>query len=203
MIACLFAAFVVTVTISADGAPKRSVDTVAWAIGVDHSHISLKTRHAYAKVLIEVAAKHRFDAFTGIALIWHESGWRPSAIGDDGEAIGLGQIHYRALCVTKPDSCEAKRLQLLDGAANIRAMGYIIAYKRRWCRQQTGKPALFARWLHAYGYKQRKNLKCNMRRTKSGWRDKQVPTEVRRIIQYRRKLIRKLHAKRRSKRRRR
>jgi hypothetical protein len=177
------------------------VDTVAWAIGVDHGHLSLKLRKAYAKVLIEVAAKHSFDSFTGIALIWHESGWKPSAIGDGGEAIGLGQIHYRNLCATQPEQCEAKRVQLLNPAYNIRAMGHIIAYKRRWCRQQTGRAALFARWLHAYGYKQRKNLKCNMRRTKTGWRDKKVPTEVRRIIQYRRKLIRKLESKRRRRRR--
>lgn len=180
------------------------MDTVAWAIGVDHGHLSLGVRKTYARVLIEVAAKHSFDSFTGIALIWHESGWRTGAIGDAGEAIGLGQIHYRALCVRgPPSSCEAKRRQLFDPAYNIRAMGSIIAYKRRWCRQQTGRAALFARWLHAYGYKQRKNLKCNMRRVKTGWRDKKVPTEIRRIIQYRRKLIRKLEAKRRQRRRRR
>ena len=165
VIACLLVVFVVTLALRADGAPKRSIDTVAWAIGVDHGHIPLKTRRVYAKVLVEVAAKYSFDSFTGVALIWHESGWRPGAIGDDGRAIGLAQIHYQNLCRGDESRCESKRQALLNPAHNIRVMGRTIALMRKWCRKQTGKPALFARWLFAYGYKQRKNLKCNMRKT--------------------------------------
>jgi hypothetical protein len=202
IIACLLAVFVTTISVGSQGAPVRSVADTAWAIGVDHGHLPLKLRTSYAKALVEVAAKHKFDTLTAVSLIWHESGWRAGAIGDGGDAIGLAQIHYKQLCVRHPDRCETVRLQLLDPIYSLRALGRTITLKRKWCRQQTGRSALLARWLHAYGYKQRKNLKCNMRRTKTGWRDKSVPTEIRRIMRYRRKLISKL-SKQRPKRRRR
>ena len=175
--------------------------TIAWAIGVDHGWMSLKQRTIYAEALKKTAAKYDFDPFTGVALIDHESKWRASAVGDDGAAIGLAQIHYRNLCKSEK-SCERKRAELLNGAANIMAMGAIIDQKRRWCRKQTGKPALFARWLHAYGYRQKRNLKCNMRKVKGRWKDLPVPTEAARIIKYRRRLINLLSRKRKSSKRR-
>ena len=192
-------------------APVRDVATIAWAIGVDHKHLSLKARRLFAKELQDAGRRHNFDAFTGVALIWHESRWRAWRVSHDGEDFGLGQIRARYVRGCRRDipgaqdtssSCEAAKATLLNPVWAIRRMGALIAGKRAWCRKHTGKPALFARWLHAYGYKQRKNLKCNMQRTKKGWKDQTVPREIRRIIQYRKRLI-SLLKKRRSARKRR
>lgn len=177
-------------------APVRSVGTIAWAIGVDHGHLPLATRRTYASVIRDVAKRYDFDGFTAVALIRNESRFRAGAIGDDGAAIGLAQIHYQYLC-SGAEACAQKRAALLDPAVNIATMGRLIDQKRAWCRQQTGKPALFARWLHAYGFNQTRNVKCNMRRTKKGWVDLPVPTELRTIIHYRKRLIRLLARKRR------
>jgi len=194
---CLLAAALLlsAASVAEARAPVRSIETIAWAIGVDHKHVSVEQRRFYARVLREVARKHQFDPLTGVALVWHESRWRPGATGDSGEAIGLAQIHYRHLC-KGAEACDRMRRSLHDPAYNIRVMGQLIAGKRAWCRKQTGKPALFARWLHAYGFNQRKNLKCNMKRTRSGWKDQTVPREIQRIIRYRLRLIKQLKRKR-------
>lgn len=163
--------------------------------------MSAPLRTTYAKALKRTAEKYDFDPFTGIAIIDNESKWRASTIGDDGAAIGLAQIHYRYYC-KGAEACKKKRAQLLNGVANIMAMGAIIDQKRRWCREQTGKPALFARWLHAYGYRQKRNLKCNMKKVKGKWKDLPVPTGAARIIRYRRKLVHLLSRKSRKQRRR-
>lgn len=183
---------------NADASPKRtswSADQIAWAIGVDHSWLNEKQRMIYARALKESSVKHGFDPIVGVALIWHESKWRASAVGDNGRAIGLAQIHYQGLCKDQ-QSCEQKRAQLLSGTVNIATMGAVIGQKRQWCRKQTGKEATTSRWLHAYGYKQRKDLKCNMQKVKGRWRDLPVPTEEARIISYHRRLTRLLSTRR-------
>lgn len=182
-------------------APVRSVETIAWAIGVDHGHIPLSTRRVYAKAIRAAGIKYNFDGFTAVALIKNESRFRPGDIGDDGDAIGLGQIHYKYLC-KGATACTAKRASLLNPVVNIHAMGRLIDQKRAWCRKQTGKPALFARWLFAYGYRQSRNIKCNQKRTKKGWRDLPVQTGLARIINYRLKLIKLLKARRKHRKRR-
>lgn len=179
-------------------APRRSVEYIADAIAVDHGWMATKQRETYAKALKRTAEKYDFDPLTGVALIWHESRWRAGAIGDNGRAIGLAQIHYEGICARDPSTCESVRQRLLDGTANIATMGRLIATMQSWCRKQTGKKPLLARWLHAYGYKQQRNLKCNMRRVKGKWKDLPVPTEVSRIIKYRRKLIRLLSRRKRK-----
>lgn len=184
-------------TVAAAKAPVRSVETIAWAIGVDHGHIPVETRALYAAALKDAAKKYDFDPLTGVALIWHESRWRPGAVGDSGRAIGLAQIHYEGLCSSE-SSCEAKRQALLNPVVNIQTMGRHIDRVRQWCRDQTGRPALFARWLHAYGYNQTKDVRCNQRRTKTGWRDLPVPTELSRIIKYRKRLLKLLTQRRRA-----
>ncbi len=188
---------------NADGAPKRSVSTIAWAIGQANGSLSKRQRIVYAKALKRTSEKYNFDSFTGVALIWHESRWIASSVGDGGAAIGLGQIHYRNLCKGKGDeACERKRVALLNPVYAIQVMGQMIDVSRRYCRRVTGKPALLARALHAYGFNQRENLKCNMKKIRGQWRDRPVPTELQRIIRYRRQLIHKLQRKRRSSRRR-
>lgn len=192
-IACLLAAaLVAAVSLSAKGAERRSVATVAWAIGVDHGHLPLVVRQSYARALVKAAKKNDLDAFTLISIIWHESGFRAGAVGDGGEAIGLGQIHYRNLCASRPESCATARMQLFDPVYNITTVAGVLAAKRKWCREQTGRRVLLPNLLHAYGYNQRKNLKCNRRKTKKGWMNERTPPEMARIIRYRHKLINKL-----------
>lgn len=171
-------------------APRRSTADIARAIGIDHGHIPRSTRLIYAEAIADTAARHDFDPLTLVSLIRNESRFRPGAMGDHGAAVGLGQIHYRHLCDGEVD-CERKRRSLLDPVANIHAMGQLIALKQRWCREQTGK-ALLPNWLHAYGYNQSRTIRCMRIRTKSGWKDLPVPTAIKKIVAYRKRLIRLL-----------
>ena len=157
------------------------------------------------------------------AVVWVESRGHPWAVaiggtprypGSHAEAvallqavrgradIGLAQIHYEGRCSSEAN-CEAKRQALLNPVVNIQTMGRHIDRVRQWCREQTGRPALFARWLHAYGYNQTKDVRCNQRRTTTGWRDLPVPTELSRIIKYRQRLLKLLTQRRNAHKRRR
>jgi hypothetical protein len=153
------------------------------------------------------AEQRDWDPFTYVALVWHESRWRPGAVSRDGEDYGLGQIRARfyGACKTDEDpvnnpssACLRSKQVLLDPATNLRMMAAQLSLWRRTCRKQTGKPALLARTLAGYGgySKPSENLWCNLQKVKGKWVSQTVPKEVKRIIQYRRRLIRRV--KRRS-----
>jgi hypothetical protein len=194
----------------------RSIAVIVWAISFANPSLSTKQAEIYAKVLQKEAVARKFDPFTGVAIIQHESRWRPGVISPDGEDYGLGQVRARyargcrndADPVNNPSAtCKAAKRRLLNGSFNIRRMSSGITSWRKLCRKTTGRPALFHRWLHGYGgmaKRQGRRWKhiCGQRRTKRGWRDLPKRKSLLEIINYRKKLIRLLSQKRRRERRR-
>jgi hypothetical protein len=186
----------------------RSVAIIAAAIGLCSPSMSKPSATAYARVLRAEAESHYFDPLSGVAIIWHESGWRSGAISRDGEDFGLGQIRARFIGACTKDAdpigapspgCRAVRASLLDGAYNIRLMAKQITRWRKLCRKKTGRPALFHRWLQGYGgySKPKRGLWCGQQKSKGRWRDKPTPRQVQVILQCRRQLIRGRACKRR------
>lgn len=190
------------------GFVNRPLRTVAKAIGITQPGLSLRTRKGWAKILIRTAKKNNFDPFTGVAIIAHESHWRPSVISRDGEDFGFGQVRarYAAGCDSSipaaqdnSASCNAVKARLLSPAFGIRRMGRAITAWRKKCRQVTRRPALFKRWLHGYGGMGKLDKRtgrwkhlCGMKRVGRGWRDLPLRKELREIINHRRMLIRRL-----------
>lgn len=193
---------------------NRSAKTVSWAIGAapGGSALSKELRGRYAGWLIGVARDHNFDPFTGVAIIEHESRWRASAVSDDGEDYGLGQVRarFRKGCrddadpVNAPDEeCQAAKARLLNPLAAMKAMGHAISLWRTLCKSTkrgTGRPALLHRWLAGYGgmHRPKAGLRCGQRKVKGRWRDQRLPTGVRWIVNHRKALLRKLRRRRRS-----
>ena len=189
----------------------RSVAVIAWAIGISNPSLSSKTRTAYAKIIQTEAKDRRIDPFTIVAIVHNESRWRAGAISRDGEDYGLGQIRARFVGACRKDAdpvnkpspaCKAAKASLLNGAFNLRAVARHITEWRRTCRRITKRPALFARWLHGYGGmgNLKRGIICGQKKTRKGWRDLPIRRALRRIMDYRKRLIRdsrKRHKRRR------
>lgn len=178
----------------------RSVAVIAAAIALCAPKMPEKARVVYAKVLRAEARDHHFDPLTGVAIIWHESDWRPGAVSGDGEDHGLGQIRARYIGACKGDAdpvhnpspgCRAVKASLHDGSYSIRLMADMITRWRKLCRQKTGRPALFRRWLQGYGgyCKPKRGLWCGLRKVKGRWKEQDTPRLVADIIRCRRRLI--------------
>jgi hypothetical protein len=182
----------------------RSVFIITWAISLSQPSMSTAQRTSYAKIVREQAQKHRIDPFTLVAIIHHESRWRPNAVSRDGEDHGLGQIRARFEKACRKDAdpvkapspgCKRAKMSLLNGTYNIRRMAGHIANWRKTCRKITGQPALFKRWLHGYGGMGKRSHRgwvqiCGQRPTKKGWVDIPVRRQLRNIMNYRKRLIR-------------
>lgn len=179
----------------------RSVAVIAWAISFASPSLPKNVAHSYAKTIRAEARNHHIDPFTIISIIRHESRFRASAISSDGEDYGLGQIRARFLKACRKDKnpvhapspkCKVAKMRLLHGPANIRHLAGAISQWRKTCRRITGKPALFARWLHGYGGmgNLRRNKICGMKKTRGKWRDIPVRRLLKNIIQYRLRLVR-------------
>ena len=176
----------------------RSVAVIAWAIGLSQPSLPQRSRVAYAKTVREVSKEHHIDPFTIVAIGWHESRWRSSVISRDGEDYGIMQIRARYVggCRGKPgdsESCKATKASLLNPHVNIRSAARHITEWRKTCRKLTGRPALFARWLHGYGGmgNLKRKIICGQQKLKGRWRDLPVRKKLRNIINYRLMLIRK------------
>jgi hypothetical protein len=157
---------------------------------------------AYAVVIQREAKAHHFDPLTLIGMVNYESHWY-AGVEDDAHCIGLGQVcltNYR-FCTEggfESPRCLAQRASLKVGTFNLRVAAGLITANRKFCRAQTGHPALFARWLSSYqGYNRPgRGIWCNMKRNSKGvWYDLPVPKYTRRVIQYRLRLIRHLRQK--------
>lgn len=178
----------------------RPVAVIAAAIGLCQPSMSASSRASYAKTVREAAGRHGFDPLTAVAVVWHESGWRPGAVHASGRCMGLGQIDHRFIgaCARDVDpvkapsrACQAVKSSLLDGHYNIRVMAKQFSRWRKLCRTKTGRPALLHRWLQGYGgfNKPGRNEWCGQRKARGKWRDVKQPTAVKRIIQCRRRLL--------------
>lgn len=183
-------------------APSRTVSQIAHAIGISRPGMSEARRDQLARLLIQVAKAHNFDALSGWAIIDHESRWRADAVGPDGEDIGLAQIRYTQSEACRADreseACQARREALLDPLVNIRAMGGAITAWRNLCTKVTGKAPDMKNWLAGYGGYSRPDddVYCGRQRvqTKKGsrWKELPVPKPVRDILDARKAMIRRL-----------
>jgi hypothetical protein len=165
-----------------------------------------ETKRAWAGSLLRVAKKYDFDPFTAVAIIHNESHWNPQAVSRDGEDFGLGQARARYLegCDSgqparddMSSSCMAVKARLMTPSYSIELLGRSINLWRTTCHKATGRKALLKRWLHGYGgmgklKKGEPTILCGMKKTGHRWRDIPLRPELRRIISYRKMLIRKL-----------
>ena len=156
----------------------RSIAVIVWAIGLSRPSLPAPTVKAYAKTVQSAAKKHRIDPFTITAIGWHESRWRASVVSRDGEDYGIMQIRARYLkgcrgVPLKSKSCLSAKASLLNPYFNIRAAAGYIAAWRKTCRKLTGRPALFARWLHGYGGmgNLKRGIICGQQKRRGKWTD--------------------------------
>jgi len=199
----VLALLVATLPVGALVRPQRAVE-----VAISHSGPRLPrgTVRTYASILVGEGKARQFDPLTVIAMVHYESRWHPGLVNANGSGyyVGLGQIDAYNGAQCKRDGldspgCQARIASLKDGSYNLRRVAANITANRKFCRAKTGHPALFARWLSSYqGYNNharsgRSGAWCNMRRNSRGvWYDLPVPKLTRRVIQYRRHLIRYL-----------
>jgi len=128
------------------------------AIRFAHPEVSEAEATKYAAALQVEAQNHDFDPLTGVAIIHHESRFRPRAISPDKEDFGLAQVRARHLGACKKDksprrnpsaACREVKESLLDPAENIRVMAELITSHRKLCQQKAGNSS-FASWLASY-----------------------------------------------------
>jgi hypothetical protein len=171
----------------------RSIPAIIAAIQLSHPKVAAEDAGRYAKALQEQAKIHDFDPLTGVAMIFHESRFNPSAISRDGEDYGLAQIRARFIggCryteapLTNPTpECIAEKQRLLIPEENIRVMAELITRHRAFCKKKVGTTK-FARWLASY---QGRNNARKKRWCKPG-------PGTYKVIEYRRHLIRQLYKK--------
>ena len=136
----------------------RPIAAIVAAILLSRPDLPPEQAERFAVVLQAEAREHRFDPFTGVAIIHHESGWFPSLISESGEDYGLGQIRARYVGACRRDAdpvgspshaCQQVKESLLDGEHNIRTMADLITSNREHCRSKTGT-AQFHQWLASY-----------------------------------------------------
>jgi len=170
-------------------------------------HLNTALARSWAKVLQKEAKKRSFCPYTVIAIVKHETGGtcNPRLVYNNlprEYSVGLGQvnvIHHRdckAGGIQSP-GCQAYIGMLMDGGSNLRVVSSLITANRKFCRKKTGRSALFARWLSSYqglnNSRGRKGVWCNMRQDKNGrWSDVKTPWSTKRVIDYRRYLVRTL-----------
>jgi hypothetical protein len=136
----------------------RPLAAIAFAIRFAHPEVSDSDAQRFAMSLQQAAQQHEFDPLTGVAIIHHESRFRPHAVSRDKEDYGLAQIRARYIGECRKDrdplrrpspACVLEKQRLLDPNANIRRMAELIAYHRGLCRRKVGS-ADTSRWLASY-----------------------------------------------------
>jgi hypothetical protein len=136
----------------------RSLAAIAFAIRLGQPEISDADAQRFAMALQQSAQSHDFDPLTGVAIIHHESRFRPRAISPNAEDYGLAQIRARFIGACRDDAdplrrpsaaCLAEKQRLLDPDANIRRMAELIAYNRSFCKRKLGSTDT-SRWLASY-----------------------------------------------------
>lgn len=178
----------------------RPVDDVAWAIGRSQPRMSLGLRRSYARVILAEGGKRKFDSLSVVSMCHYESRWNARLVGGlGGRCVGLCQhclFKYRKCRRDGDDSpwCQQKKTWLLNGHNNLVETARDISGWRSYCRRRTGKPALFAYWLHGFqGHgKPSRGIICGQQKTRRGWRTLPRPRLVQRVMRYRRRLIRDL-----------
>jgi len=128
------------------------------AIRFAHPEVGEGDATKYAEALQAEAQKHDFDPLTGVAIIHHESRFKPRAVSPDGEDYGLAQVRARHFGACKKDksprrnpsaACREVKESLLDPAENIRIMAELITSHRKICQLKAGNSNLQS-WLASY-----------------------------------------------------
>jgi len=203
----LLAAMVICVLLSASRSAEpltRSTWRIEKALQDACPGLSKGRMKLWAPVIRKMAIKHGFCPYTEVSIIRYESRCNERLIHDNlpnEYSVGLGQINviWHRDCKNgklKSPRCKVYIGMLMDGASNLRVTASMITANRKMCRDRTGQPALFARWLSSYGgynnSRGRKGVWCNMRKDRKGlWRDVKVPTHTRNVMNYRRYLVRR------------
>jgi hypothetical protein len=140
-----------------------------------------------------LAIEHDLDPFTIIAVVRHESGWKPEAVNPRTGALGLGQImpsNYK-VCREQADGaeCTAIKSSLLEWKYNLTETAKTLATWRDFCGDKVGS-RLAIHWLPGYqGLDLRRRATCGHRKHRGGWLAlKSVPKLTQRILTRRREL---------------
>lgn len=179
---------------------NSTVIMVVWAILQTRPSMPVHQAVSYAKAAVSFSKKAKFHPLTPVAIIHHESHWRPSLVSRDGEDIGLGQIRARFIGFCRKDpspvknpspECRAVRARLKTGVYNIKHVLASLKAWRKLCKKKTGK-ALLRDVLMGYGglTRPRKGQWCGLVRRKGRWKRTKTPWVVRRILKRRRHLVR-------------
>lgn len=136
----------------------RTLAVIVAAIQLRHPEVTETDAERFAKALREQAQLHDFDPLTGVAIISHESRFKPKARSPNGEDYGLAQIRARYIdaCKGTKDplhhptaACQGVQRKLLVPEENIKQMALLITRNRKFCKAKVGS-ANFARWLASY-----------------------------------------------------
>jgi len=128
------------------------------AIQLSQPQIEPDRAQVIAKALQHEAKEHDFDPLTGVSIIFHESGFNPRVVSENGEDYGLAQIRARYIGACKGTEdplkrptaeCLREKERLLDPEYNIHIMAELISQNRAFCKSKVGS-AEFARWLASY-----------------------------------------------------
>lgn len=139
------------------------------------------------------------DAAMVVALLEHESRWRPTAESADGEDLGLGQVRarYVGACRTDPDpvanpgrECLRVREALRHGEHNLRVTIAGLTRWRKTCRTRMGR-AQARDVLSGYaGLSRPPSRWCGRAFRRGRWVDLPVHPAVAEVLALRRKLLR-------------
>jgi Transglycosylase SLT domain len=140
-----------------------------------------------------LAIEHDLDPFTIVAVVRHESGWKPEAVNPRTGALGLGQImpsNYR-VCREQPEGaeCVALKSSLLEWKYNLSETAKTLATWRDYCGRKVGS-RLAIHWLPGYqGLDMDRRATCGHRQRRGRWIAlKSVPKLTQRILARRREL---------------
>jgi hypothetical protein len=129
------------------------------AIGLCRGEMPQHERRSYAQIIHEYADRLNIDPLLVVAMVDHETGWKPVSISADREDYGLGQVRarYRPECsadrnpLTRPSRrCAREKQRLLNGRHNLRVVFGIIDMWRSQCRKVIGWSVTEQGWMQAY-----------------------------------------------------
>ena len=172
----------------------RPLTVIVSAILLTQPTMAPSTARGYAEVIRQESRDHHVDPLTVVALVHYESQWRVAA--RNGDCFGLGQICLTNYRYCREDmsgaQCQSRRLALLDGRTNLRAVFTFITINREFCRKKTGRAKLH-HWLASFGglNNPSRGIWCGQHRVRGRWQDVPMHRITRRVMDRRRELVRR------------
>lgn len=169
------------------------IAAIAAAIGILSPTMSAPVRLSYARIVHAEAERGHVDPLAVVAVVHHESRWRPGAVSPDGEDYGLGQVRarFRQGCrfdidpVNSPsEACRAAKSALLDPTTNLRALVFSMGAWKTMCGARVGRSGLREIAHGLGGFRQM----CGHRRKNGRWVRMPMPRAVREIVEMRSRL---------------